>query len=480
MKPTKPLLQGRARSHPPSSLTPERRRSPNSEGDHRRPSLRGQRAIDENVALDFWATHPGPCCPHRESNSEQRRRGRPDQFQDEGDAVALIVGRQWGQIPNEIDKGKAHMVVVNDENDALMNNIIEEDSGFSDSDYNVDFDFDSDDDSDDNNFDENIDHLWLSKKYVDAFRADPKKNVKGFRNEAIRDIRCHISPFQAYRAKKKALKQIEGHFDDQYAKHWDYAHALRMKNPGSTVLMALSDETDAIGKKKFDRIYICFKALKQEFRNGCRPLIRVDGCHLKGPHGGILLTVVSNDPNNQLFPLAYAVVGSESKQSWEWFLINLKEDLCIKRDDVYTFISDKQKGLIPAFETVFPGADNRFCVRHLHGNMKTAGFKRLAFKRALWATARATTNAEFDRVMKEIGVLDVKTLEWLSDKPHSKWSISHFKGYSKCDILLNNLCESFNSSILEAREKPILTMLEWIREYLMVKMQQNRDRAAKR
>ncbi|KAL0368349.1 UNVERIFIED_CONTAM: hypothetical protein Scaly_1053800 [Sesamum calycinum] len=357
------------------------------------------------------------------------------------------------------------MVVVNDENDALMNNMIEEDSGFSDSDYNVDFDFDSDDDrengieisgddfhsdlgSEEDNkelsypvfnpsetFHPTFEIVWLSKKYVDAFRADPKKNVKGFRNEAIRDIMCHISPFQAYRAKKKALKQIEGHFDDQYAKLWDYAHALRMKNPGSTVLMALSDETNAIGKKKFDRIYICFKALKQEFLNGFRPLIRVDGCHLKGSHGGILLTVVSIDPNNQLFPLA-SNHGS--------------------------------------------GVDNRFCVRHLHGNMKTAGFKGLAFKRALWAAARATTNAEFDRVMKEIGVLDVKALEWLSDKPHSKWSISHFKGYSKCDILLNNLCESFNSSILEAREKPILTMLEWIREYVMVKMQQNRDRAAKR
>ncbi|KAL0434530.1 UNVERIFIED_CONTAM: hypothetical protein Slati_2787300 [Sesamum latifolium] len=95
------------------------------------------------------------------------------------------------------------------------------------------------------------------------------------------------------------------------------------------------------------------------------------------------------------------------------------------------------------------------------------------------AAARATTNAKFDRAMKEIGELDVKVLEWLSDKPHFQWSRSHFKDYSKCDILLNNLCESFNSSILEVKEKPILTMLEWIREYLTVKMQQNRDRAAK-
>ncbi|KAK4412954.1 hypothetical protein Salat_2942600 [Sesamum alatum] len=52
-----------------------------------------------------------------------------------------------GHAVNEIDKRKG--VVIRD-------NIIEEDSDFFDSDYNVDFD--ADDDSDDNNFDENIDH----------------------------------------------------------------------------------------------------------------------------------------------------------------------------------------------------------------------------------------------------------------------------------------------------------------------------------
>ncbi|KAL0312973.1 UNVERIFIED_CONTAM: hypothetical protein Sradi_5696600, partial [Sesamum radiatum] len=35
-------------------------------------------------------------------------------------------------------------------------------------------------------------------------------------------------------------------------------------------------------------------------------------------------------------------------------------------------------------------------------------------------------------------------------------------------------------SILEAREKQIYSMLEWIREFLMIRLQQNRDRAARR
>ena len=38
------------------------------------------------------------------------------------------------------------------------------------------------------------------------------------------------------------------------------------------------------------RSYICWVALKRGFLEGCRPLIEVDGCHLKGPYKGILLT----------------------------------------------------------------------------------------------------------------------------------------------------------------------------------------------
>ncbi|KAL0430654.1 UNVERIFIED_CONTAM: hypothetical protein Sradi_0691400 [Sesamum radiatum] len=61
--------------------------------------------------------------------------------------------------------------------------------------------------------------------------------------------------------------------------------------------------------------------------SGCRPVIGVDGCHLKGPYGGVLLTAVSIDPNN-LYPLAYAVVAGETRESWQWFLELLK-GVCI-------------------------------------------------------------------------------------------------------------------------------------------------------
>lgn len=42
-----------------------------------------------------------------------------------------------------------------------------------------------------------------------------------------------------------------------------------------------------------------------------------------------------------------------------------------------------------------------------------------------------------------------------------------FAGRAKSDVLLNNMCEVFNRQLVDARDKPIITCLEYIREYLM-------------
>ena len=46
----------------------------------------------------------------------------------------------------------------------------------------------------------------------------------------------------------------------------------------------------------------------------------MDGCHLKGPYGRVLLAVVSLDGNHGLFPIAVAIVELENGDSWGWFL----------------------------------------------------------------------------------------------------------------------------------------------------------------
>ncbi|KAL8481075.1 hypothetical protein ACS0TY_027564 [Phlomoides rotata] len=74
--------------------------------------------------------------------------------------------------------------------------------------------------------------------------------------------------------------------------------------------------------------------------------------------------------------------------------------------------------------------------------------------------------------MKE---LNLATWEWFNNKPPEQWSKAYFSEKCNRDMLLNNVYESFNSTIIIARDKAIITMIEWIREYLMKRLQKNRD-----
>ena len=51
--------------------------------------------------------------------------------------------------------------------------------------------------------------------------------------------------------------------------------------------------------------------------------------------------------------------------------------------------------------------------------------------------------------------------------PPNTWVRTFFSEYPKCDILLNNTYEVFNRYILDARELPILSMLQRIKGQLM-------------
>ncbi|KAK5772411.1 hypothetical protein PVK06_048699 [Gossypium arboreum] len=87
----------------------------------------------------------------------------------------------------------------------------------------------------------------------------------------------------------------------------------------------------------------------------------LDGCWLKGYYDGHLLAAVGVDANNCIYPVAFAAVESENKQSWFWFLELLQRDLEINNSYNICFMSDKQKGLIEAISLLFPNAEARNC-----------------------------------------------------------------------------------------------------------------------
>ncbi|KAJ0781446.1 putative transcription factor interactor and regulator CCHC(Zn) family [Helianthus annuus] len=187
---------------------------------------------------------------------------------------------------------------------------------------------------------------------------------------------------------------------------------------------------------------------------------------MKGPFPGQLLTAVAMDPNNGIYPLAYAIAEAESKDSWTWFLDLLRDDLELPVNANFTFISDRQKGIIPAIAAVFPSAEHRYCVRHIHQNFRLQ-WRGKAYKDMLWAIATANTVQQFQDKMEEMRLMNPDAHHYLSQIPAVHWTRSHFSGRAKTEVLLNNLCEVFNARLVDGRDKPIISALEYVREYCM-------------
>jgi hypothetical protein len=131
---------------------------------------------------------------------------------------------------------------------------------------------------------------------------------------------------------------------------------------------------------------------------------------------------------------------------------------------------------MPAFDYVIPTVDHRICVRHLYANYRDIGGHRgIALKEKLWAAASTYTEGDFLRLMGELKRMKSDAHEYLAKIYLSTWSRAWFATDSKCDLLQNNIYECFNSYILKAHNKPILTMLKQIRKKLMRRYQAKRN-----
>lgn len=138
-----------------------------------------------------------------------------------------------------------------------------------------------------------------------------KMSVRLLREKVRKDFGIEVSMSLCRRAKKYALSLIEGTIVDHYAKLWSYGEDIRRSNPGSTMKMQVNSMPD--GKNYFSKFYVCFAGLREGWRTGCRIIINLDGCFLKGLCIGELLSAVGRDGNNKIFPIAWVVVCVENK-----------------------------------------------------------------------------------------------------------------------------------------------------------------------
>ncbi|XP_057452787.1 uncharacterized protein LOC130744635 [Lotus japonicus] len=311
----------------------------------------------------------------------------------------------------------------------------------------------------------------LAKKLMQTIRHNPGMKCKSVVAEGQLRWGVVLNRFQASRIRTAAKKMIDGAEQEQYKHLRSYANELLRSNPNSTVI--IKSEMGADGPV-FQRIYVCFAACRMAFARHCRPLIGLDGCFLKGVYGGQLLTAVGKDGNNQMFPIAFAVVEAETRDSWEWFVSLLLDDLNTIQSRRWSFISDQQKGLVPTLAALSEDVDHRVCVRHVYGNWRKK-YPGEEMKNALWSAARSCTVPQFDRAMQKLKEMNEEAWKDLCEIPLKQWAKAHFSTHSLCDLQVNNMCEAFNMAILEHRDKPIISLIEGLKHYISSRIVKQRD-----
>ena len=179
---------------------------------------------------------------------------------------------------------------------------------------------------------------------------------------------------QGWRSLNEENKMQQIRNENSYQLIGPYLTKLKEKNPDSGVNYELDDEGH------ITRLFVLPGKIYRKLRF-VRPVISVDACHLRSKYKGTLYTATAMSAANEIYPFAFAITkDNENLEGWTYFLKHLKENLPMLHEPnlkercviyaKYSFISDRDKGLISAMKNVFPTNLHTNCLMHISKNVQ--------------------------------------------------------------------------------------------------------------
>ncbi|KAL2942453.1 Cortactin-binding protein 2 [Bienertia sinuspersici] len=183
---------------------------------------------------------------------------------------------------------------------------------------------------------------WVANEMLEVFKARPHWPAKEIKDTIKRAYKVLVNRQFAYKVKYNAHKLLHGSMHEHYQKLGRYMAAMEASSPNSVVDLVV-DTVKGVNPPVFQRLFTCFEGLQKGWKEGCRKVICVDAAFLKTFLGGQILAAVGRDANEQMFPIAWAVVEGENNKSWEWFFNHLKVCLGLGDGEGYAIISDEHQ-----------------------------------------------------------------------------------------------------------------------------------------
>ncbi|XP_015964954.1 uncharacterized protein LOC107488696 [Arachis duranensis] len=215
-----------------------------------------------------------------------------------------------------------------------------------------------------------------------------------------------VSYKKVWHAKQKAIARIYGDWDESYDQLRRYLNALQAFVPGTIVDLRTRPyyvgNTLDRGCVMFHQVFWSFPSCIEAFRH-CKPLVSVDGTHLYGKYAGTLLMGIAQDGNNNILPVAFALVERENTDSWYFFLTNLRRHVATQLGVL--LISDRHAAIKAALER--DGFKSKEAKRHLVN--------------AAYSKTQEQSRSYLELISSEDPITSPQMMEWIRRLEPPKW-----------------------------------------------------------
>ncbi|XP_023763670.1 uncharacterized protein LOC111912174 [Lactuca sativa] len=240
----------------------------------------------------------------------------------------------------------------------------------------------------------NLDGNLIAQETKHLIKEQPSISIPTLRAEIVDKLGYIPSYKKVWTGKQKAIEQV----------------FVQKFNPGTIVEWLVLSSTDE-EPMEFRRVFWDFSPSIRGFVH-CRPVISIDGTHLYGKYKGMMMIAMGVDGNNQILPLAFAIVENESYDSWNWFLSYIKIHV-VKERECICLISDPHLGILKA---VNQHGSSWYCLRHFINNFYEK-FRNLELKALAYRAGSQNQIRKFNSTMEEIGKLNPQARQWLEIHP---------------------------------------------------------------
>ncbi|XP_055960100.1 uncharacterized protein LOC126661647 [Mercurialis annua] len=333
-------------------------------------------------------------------------------------------------------------------------------------------------------------NTWALTKYRGPHKCDMLASTRNHRNFGIiqiadfiksqvlgqRDIRIKTLmagileslglalPYKrVWYGKERAISSVYGDWEYNYTQITKFMDNVVQVNPGS-FWHGEGRLTDCSGVqcRIFKRMFWTFFPMVDGFPF-CKPILFIDGTHLYGKYKLHMLIASAVDGNNHIMPVAFAIVESESSESFEYFLNHLGDQVI--RDRKVAIVSDRAPGLISVLRRPeWEGIDHFFCIRHLMANFHTH-IRNNDMKLLDEKAGRTFQEKKYKRYMATMAIRSPAGYAYLTDERYLKkeqWALCWDIKAQRNGVMTTNYAESINATLKNVRGLPITAMIEAI------------------